>query len=60
MPATIGVMATAPAFSLLFIGLDAVGVAQGLRQCEEPLVRPIGFSEVLMQASRCSATGRAW
>jgi CPA1 family monovalent cation:H+ antiporter len=49
MPTTIGVMATALAFSLLLIGLDAVGVAQGLRQYEESLLRSIDFSEVLMQ-----------
>ena len=49
MPTTIGVMATALAFSLALVGLDAAGVAHGLRQYEESLLRSIDFSEVLMQ-----------
>ncbi len=49
LPTTIGVMATALAFSLALVGLDAVGVAHGLRQYEESLLRSIDFSEVLMQ-----------
>jgi CPA1 family monovalent cation:H+ antiporter len=49
LPTTIGVMATALAFSLALIGLDALGLAQGLREYEESLLRSIDFSEVLMQ-----------
>ncbi|MDH4189887.1 MAG: sodium:proton antiporter [Betaproteobacteria bacterium] len=49
MPTTIGVMAAALAFSLALVGLDAVGVAHGLRQYEESLLRSIDFSDVLMQ-----------
>lgn len=49
MPTTIGVMAAALAFSLALVGLDAVGVAQGLRRYEESLLRSIDFSDVLMQ-----------
>lgn len=49
MPTAIGVMATALAFSLALIGLDAIGVAHSLRQYEESLLRSIDFSDVLMQ-----------
>jgi len=49
MPTTIGVMAAALVFSLALVGLDAVGVAHGLRQYEESLLRSIDFSDVLMQ-----------
>ncbi|MBE0615548.1 MAG: sodium:proton antiporter [Burkholderiales bacterium] len=49
MPTTIGVMAAALVFSLALIGLDAMGVAHGLRQYEESLLRSIDFSDVLMQ-----------
>ena len=49
MPTTIGVMATALVFSLALIGLDAMGVAYGMRQYEEALLRSIDFSDVLMQ-----------
>ncbi len=49
MPTTIGVMAAALVFSLALVGLDAVGVASGLRQYEESLLRSIDFSDVLMQ-----------
>jgi CPA1 family monovalent cation:H+ antiporter len=49
MPTTIGVMAVALAFSLVLVGLDALGVAHGLRQYEESLLRSIDFSDVLMQ-----------
>jgi CPA1 family monovalent cation:H+ antiporter len=49
MPTTIGVMAAALALSLALIGLDAVGVAHGLRAYEESLLRSIDFSDVLMQ-----------
>ncbi len=49
MPTTIGVMATALAFSLALVGLDAMGLAYGLRQYEESLLRSIDFSDVLMQ-----------
>jgi CPA1 family monovalent cation:H+ antiporter len=49
MPTTIGVMAAALVFSLALVGLDAIGVAHGLRQYEESLLRSIDFSDVLMQ-----------
>ncbi|MBE0621134.1 MAG: sodium:proton antiporter [Burkholderiales bacterium] len=49
LPTTIGVMAAALVFSLALVGLDAVGVAHGLRQYEESLLRSIDFSDVLMQ-----------
>ena len=48
MPTTIGVMATALVFSLALIGLDTLGIAHGLRQYEESLLRSIDFSNVLM------------
>ena len=49
MPTTIGVMATALVCSLTLVGLDAIGVAHGLRAYEESLLRSIDFSDVLMQ-----------
>ena len=49
LPTTIGVMAAALVLSLGFVGLDAIGVAQGLRQYEESLLRSIDFSDVLMR-----------
>ncbi|RPJ48755.1 MAG: sodium:proton antiporter [Betaproteobacteria bacterium] len=49
MPTTIGVMAAALLFSLMLVGLDALGLAYGLRQYEESLLRSIDFSDVLMQ-----------
>ncbi len=49
MPTAIGVMATALAFSLALVGLDAIGVAQSLHRYEESLLRSIDFSDVLMQ-----------
>ena len=49
LPTTIGVMATSLVFSLTLVGLDAMGVAHGLREYEESLLRSIDFSEVLMQ-----------
>ncbi len=49
MPTTIGVMATALAISLALVALDAIGLAYGLRQYEESLLRSIDFSDVLMQ-----------
>jgi len=49
MPTTIGVMAAALIFSLVLIGLDVLGVAHGLRQYEESLLRSIDFSDVLMR-----------
>jgi CPA1 family monovalent cation:H+ antiporter len=49
LPTTIGVMAASLVFSLALVGLDAVGVAHGLRQYEESLLRSIDFSDVLMQ-----------
>ncbi|MGE5320067.1 MAG: cation:proton antiporter [Hyphomicrobiaceae bacterium] len=49
MPTTIGVMAASLALSLTLIGLDALGVAHGLRVYEESLLHSINFSDVLMQ-----------
>lgn len=49
LPTTIGVMAASLVLSLLLVGLDAVGVAHGLRVYEESLLRSIDFSDVLMQ-----------
>ena len=49
VPTTIGVMAAAMALSLTLIALDALGIAHGLRQYEESLLRSIDFSNVLMQ-----------
>ena len=49
MPTTIGVMAAALVFSLVLVGLDALGQDYGLRQYEESLLRSIDFSDVLMQ-----------
>ena len=49
MPTAIGVMAAALALSLALVGLDAVGMAMGLKQYEESLLRSIDFSSVLMQ-----------
>ncbi|MCJ7592617.1 MAG: sodium:proton antiporter [Woeseiaceae bacterium] len=49
MPTTIGVMASALILSLALIGLDAMGIAQGLREYEESFLRSIDFSNVLMQ-----------
>ena len=37
------------ALILALIGLDAMGIAQGLRQYEESFLRSIDFSNVLMQ-----------
>ena len=48
MPTTIGVMAAALVFSLVLVGLDALGLAHSLRQYEESLLRSIDFSDVLM------------
>lgn len=49
MPTTIGVMAAALVLSLTLVGLDSIGLAYGLRQYEESLLRSIDFSELLMQ-----------
>lgn len=49
LPTAIGVMAASLALSLILIGLDAAGLAQGLHQYEESLLRSIDFSGVLMQ-----------
>ena len=49
LPTTIGVMAAALAISLALVGLDALGVAHGVREYEESLLRSIDFSDVLMQ-----------
>ncbi len=49
LPTTIGVMVAALVFSLALVGLDALGMAHGLREYEESLLRSIDFSDVLMQ-----------
>ncbi len=49
MPTTIGVMAAALVLSLALVGLDALGLAYGLREYEESLLRSIDFTDVLMQ-----------
>jgi len=49
LPTAIGVMVIALALSLLLIGLDALGLAHGLRGYEESLLRSIDFNYVLMQ-----------
>ena len=49
LPTTIGVMVTALGFSLALVGLDALGIAHGLREAEESLVRSVDFGEVLLQ-----------
>lgn len=49
VPTTIGVMASSLALSLLLVALDGLGIAHGLRQYEESLLRSIDFSNVLMQ-----------
>jgi len=49
LPTTIGVMTSALVISLALVGLDALGVAHGLREYEESLLRSIDFSHVLMQ-----------
>ncbi len=49
LPTTIGVMATALAFSLAVVGLDALGFAESLRVQEEALLQRIDFTEVLME-----------
>jgi CPA1 family monovalent cation:H+ antiporter len=49
LPTAIGVMAAALGLSLFLVGLDSLGLAQGLRRYEDSLVRSIDFSSVLMQ-----------
>lgn len=49
LPTAIGVMAIALLLSLGIVGLDALGLAEGLRQADEAFVRSIHFSDVLMQ-----------
>jgi CPA1 family monovalent cation:H+ antiporter len=49
LPTTVGVMAAALGLSLTFVGLDALGIARGLREAEESLVRSVDFGEVLLQ-----------
>ncbi len=49
LPTTIGVMVAALVLSLALVGLDALGMAHGLREFEESLLRSIDFSDVLMQ-----------
>ena len=49
LPTTIGVMAIALFISLAMLGLDALGLDHGLRQCEESFLRSIDFTDVLMQ-----------
>jgi len=49
MPTTIGVMTAALVLSLSLIGLNALGVAEGLLRYEQSLLRSVDFSKVLMQ-----------
>ncbi len=49
LPTSIGVMVSALGLSLLLVVLDAFGVAYGLRDYEQSLLRSIDFSDVLMQ-----------
>ena len=49
LPTTIGVMAAALVLTLVLVGLDAVGVAQALREYEESLLLSIQFSDVVLQ-----------
>jgi CPA1 family monovalent cation:H+ antiporter len=49
LPTTIGVMATALAFSLVLAVLDAFGLAGSLHAREQALIGAIDFSELLMQ-----------
>lgn len=49
LPTAIGVMVIALTLSLGVIGLDVLGLDQGLRQFEESFIRRIDFSDVLMQ-----------
>ncbi len=49
LPTAIGVMAAALVLSLMLVGLDALGIASGLRDCDESFLRSIDFSNVLMQ-----------
>jgi len=49
LPTVIGVMAAALVFSLLFVALNALGVAGELLRYETSLIRSINFSDVLMQ-----------
>ena len=49
LPITIGVMVSALLMSLGLVALDALGIASGLRQYEEALLRSIDFSAVLIQ-----------
>lgn len=49
LPITIGVMVSALLMSLGLVALDALGIASGLRQYEESLLRSIDFSTVLIQ-----------
>jgi len=49
LPTSIGVMAAALVLSSALIGLDALGVAHGLLQYEQSLLRSLDFSNVLMQ-----------
>ncbi len=49
LPTAIGVMIIALGLSLLLVALDALGIAQGLRDYEDSLLRSFDFSAVLMQ-----------
>jgi CPA1 family monovalent cation:H+ antiporter len=49
LPPTIGLMATALVMSLALVGLDAVGIAEGLHERETALLQAIDFSTLLMQ-----------
>jgi CPA1 family monovalent cation:H+ antiporter len=49
LPTAIGVMAAALALSLSLVGLNALGLAGGLLQYEQSLLRSVNFTDVLMQ-----------
>jgi CPA1 family monovalent cation:H+ antiporter len=49
LPTTIGVMAAALVLSLALVGLNALGVAEGLLRYEQSLLHSVDFHEVLMQ-----------
>ena len=48
LPTTIGVMAVALVFSLVIVGLDALGVAHSVRLYEASFLHSIDFSDLLM------------
>ena len=52
MPTAIGVMSAALVLSLSLIGLNAIGLAEGLLQYERSLLRSVDFSHALHQDLR--------